>query len=83
MVEQGSALQWHWVWNDECASQFKSNKPWYFVSQYPNMARVCKIHKSLESMGQMKLDLGMIHTIGNIFLRAIRYFPYILKKFLI
>ncbi len=31
MVEQGYAPQWHWVWNDGCASQFKSSKPWYFV----------------------------------------------------
>lgn len=43
MVEQGYVLQWHWVWSDGCASQFKNSKPWYIVSQYPNMTRGCKM----------------------------------------
>jgi hypothetical protein len=30
MVEKGYSTQWHWVWNDKCTSQFKSNEPWYF-----------------------------------------------------
>jgi hypothetical protein len=32
MVEQGYAPQWHWVWSDGSASQFKSSKPRCFVS---------------------------------------------------
>jgi len=43
MVEQGYSRQWHWVWSDNCASQFKSIKPWYFVFQYPNLIRGCKM----------------------------------------
>jgi len=35
MVDNGHTPQWHWVWNNGCASQFKSSKPWYFVSKYP------------------------------------------------
>jgi len=34
MVEQGYAHEWHWVWSDGWVTQFKSNKPWYFVSRY-------------------------------------------------
>jgi hypothetical protein len=28
---------WHYVCSNGCATQFKSSKLWYFVSQYPNM----------------------------------------------
>jgi hypothetical protein len=35
MVDNGHTPQWHWVWNNGCASQFKNSKPWYFVSKYP------------------------------------------------
>jgi hypothetical protein len=31
------------VWSDGCASQFKSSKPWYFVSRYLNMIGGCKM----------------------------------------
>jgi hypothetical protein len=39
MVDHEYAPQWHWVWSDGFASQFKSNKPWFFVSRYPSMTR--------------------------------------------
>jgi hypothetical protein len=31
------------VWNDGCASQFKKDKPWYFVSRYSNLTGGCKM----------------------------------------
>jgi hypothetical protein len=37
-------------------------------------------HKSLESMGQMSSDWNMLYTVGKIFLRAIRFYLFILKK---
>ncbi len=43
MVEQGYACEWHWVWSDGWVTQFKNNKPWYFVSRYPNLIRGCKV----------------------------------------
>jgi len=43
MVANGYALKWHWVWNDIYVSQFKSSKPWFFVSKYPNMTWGCKM----------------------------------------
>jgi hypothetical protein len=43
MVDHEYAPHWHWVWNDGCASQFKSNKPWFFVSRYLDMTRGCKM----------------------------------------
>ncbi len=33
----------HWVWSDGGTSQFKSTKPWYFVSQYPQMIGGCSM----------------------------------------
>jgi hypothetical protein len=30
MVDHEYAQQWHWVWNDGYATQFKSNKQWFF-----------------------------------------------------
>jgi len=36
-------------------------------------------HKSLENKGQMSFDWGVIYTFKKIFLRAIRYYPFILK----
>jgi hypothetical protein len=36
MVENGYVPQWHLVWLDGCVSQFKSSKPWFFVSKYPS-----------------------------------------------
>jgi hypothetical protein len=35
-------------------------------------------HKSLKSMHQMRSDWGVLYTVGNNFLRAIRYFPHII-----
>ncbi len=40
-------------------------------------------HKPLESRGQMSSDQGVLYTIEKIFLRAIKYFPRIIKKDLI
>jgi hypothetical protein len=37
-------------------------------------------HKPLESRGQMSFDLGLLYIVGEIFLRAIRYYPFIIKK---
>jgi hypothetical protein len=42
-VKQGYPPQWHWVWNNGCAAQLKSSKPWYFVSEYPNLIWGCKM----------------------------------------
>jgi hypothetical protein len=35
---------------------------------------------SLESRGQMSFDWGVLHTVGKIFLKAIKYFHRIIKK---
>lgn len=43
MVSAGYAPKCHFVWSDGCASQFKSSKPWYFVSQYPAMTNGCEM----------------------------------------
>jgi len=43
MVEQGYTHEWHWVQSVGCATQFKSSKPWYFVSRYPNLIGGCKM----------------------------------------
>jgi hypothetical protein len=43
MESNGYAPQTHVVWSDGCAAQFKSSKPWYFVSRYPNMTGGCKM----------------------------------------
>jgi hypothetical protein len=40
-------------------------------------------HKSLESRGQMKSNWSILYTIANIFLKAIKYCPQTLKKYLI
>jgi hypothetical protein len=37
-------------------------------------------HKSLEKSGQMRSNWNMLYIVENIFSRAIRYFPYNLKK---
>jgi hypothetical protein len=37
-----------------CASQFKSSKPWYFVSRYPSMISVCKMKWSFFGNGHGK-----------------------------
>jgi hypothetical protein len=37
-----------------CASQFKSSKPWYFVSRYPSMISVCKMKWSFLGMGMVR-----------------------------
>jgi hypothetical protein len=41
MDSNGYAPETHIVWSDGCAAQFKSSKPWYFVSCYPNMVARC------------------------------------------
>jgi hypothetical protein len=38
------------------------------------------VHKSLESRGQMKSNWNMLHTIGKIFSKVIKYFPCTLKR---
>jgi hypothetical protein len=43
MVDQRYAPKWHFVRLDGCATQFKSIKPWYFVSRYPSMTNGCKM----------------------------------------
>jgi hypothetical protein len=43
MVDQRHAPKWHFVWLDGYAMQFKSTKPWYFVSRYPSMTNGCKM----------------------------------------
>ena len=43
MVERGYAPKRHFVWSDGCAQQFKSSKPWYFVSKYPAITNGCKM----------------------------------------
>jgi hypothetical protein len=40
-------------------------------------------HKPFESRGQMSSDKGVLYTVGRIFLRAIKYYPHIIKKYLI
>jgi hypothetical protein len=42
MSDREYAPQWHWVWNDGCVIEFKSNKPWFFVPRYPSMIKGCK-----------------------------------------
>jgi hypothetical protein len=54
MVANGYAPKWHWVWNDSCASQFKSSKPWFFVSKYPNFIKGCKMLWSFFGNGHGK-----------------------------
>jgi hypothetical protein len=54
MVEHGYAPQWHWVWSDGCAFQFKNSKHWYFVSRYPNMIRGCRMIWSFFNSGHGK-----------------------------
>ncbi len=49
MVDHEYAPHSHWVWNDGCTSQCKSNKPWFFVSRYPNMTRGCMTWNSFGS----------------------------------
>jgi hypothetical protein len=36
-------------------------------------------HKSLKTKGQMKFDWGVLYTVRKIFLKDIRYLPFILK----
>jgi len=52
--DQGFQPTWHYVWSDGCACQFKSSKPWYFVSQYPNMTRGCMMMWSFFGLGHNK-----------------------------
>ncbi len=40
-------------------------------------------HKSFKSKGQMKSNWNMLHTVGKIFSKAIKYFPCTLKKILL
>lgn len=44
--DKGFKRTYHYVWSDGCASQFKSSKPWYFVSKYPNLTCGCKMMRS-------------------------------------
>jgi hypothetical protein len=34
MKDQGIRIEQHWVWSDGAASQFKSCRPFYYVSRY-------------------------------------------------
>ena len=41
LQEQGFGfLQQHWVWSDGCSAQFKSARPFFFVSRYANFASI-------------------------------------------
>ena len=43
MVNNHYAPETHIVWSNGCMAQFKSSKPWYFVSCFPNMTSGCKM----------------------------------------
>jgi len=63
----------HIIHLDLICKGYDQKKGWESNSQFDS-------RKSLESRGQMKSDQGVLYTIGNIFLRAIRYHPHIFKK---
>ncbi len=41
MVDNGFWPKQHWIWSNECTSQFKNKTPWYFVSWYPYIISGC------------------------------------------
>lgn len=43
MVESRHAPKWHFVWSDGYATQFKSSKPWYFVTKYLALSKGCNM----------------------------------------
>jgi hypothetical protein len=61
--------KWHWVWSDSCASQFKSSKPWFFVSKYPNFTQGCKMLWSFFGSGHGKGPHDDVRIVIKRFLR--------------
>jgi len=53
-ILDGLSPRWHYVWSNGCANQFKSSKPLYFVSRYPNMTSGCKMMWSFFKNGHGK-----------------------------
>ena len=51
---QNFSPKMHYVWSDGCAAQFKSAKPWFFVSRYPNMTNGCGMLWSFFGSGHGK-----------------------------
>jgi hypothetical protein len=54
ILDQRTSPRWHYVWSHGCVNQFKSSKPWYFVSRYPNMTSGCKMMWSFLKSGHGK-----------------------------
>jgi hypothetical protein len=69
IVQNDYAPTSHWVWFDGCASQFKSTKPWFFVSKYPNMTNGCKTTWNFFGSGHGK---GLHDGDGVVIKRLIR-----------
>ncbi len=57
------------MWSDGCATQFKSNKPWFFVSRYISMIRGCQILWSFFGSGHGKGPHDGARVVVKIFIR--------------
>ncbi len=79
MVDHEYAPQWHWVWSDGCASQFKSNKPWFSVSRYPSMTRGYQILWNFFGSGHGKGPHDGARVVVKIFLRKEKFHVHWVK----
>jgi hypothetical protein len=67
-ISEGLSPRWHYAWSNGCANQFKSSKPWYFVSRYPNMISGCKMMWNFSRSGHGKGPHDGVGTIINQFI---------------
>jgi len=54
ILDEGFSPRWDYVWSNGSTNQFKSSKPLYFVSRYPNMIGGCKMMWSFFKNGHGK-----------------------------
>ena len=69
----------HWVWSDGCTSQFKSKKPFYFISCYPNMTNGCSMLWSFFESGHGKGPHDGASVVVKCFIRREQLKPYGVK----
>ena len=79
MKRNGFEPKQHWVWSDGCASQFKSKKPFYFISCYPNMTNGCSMLWNFFGSGHGKGPHDGAGAVVKCFIRREQLKPYGVK----
>jgi hypothetical protein len=66
-----------------CSFRFDLHELWSKEGDESQIGNSTPDHKPLESRGQMSFDWSMLYANGKIFLKVIKYFPFIFKTYLI